>query len=215
MWLGLIAFCMFPIISRTLASTNAIPEIDTEFQKVTCGSAIKLTHQMTGYKIHSHGVNYGTGSMQQSVTGFKGKDDPNSFWMVFEAHGELPCKNGQTFKCGSHVRLQHVGTSKYLHSHLHQSPLSSNQEVSAFDGQDGIGNKGDNWQVKCATDFWRREKEVELVHQETSNYLSASTSYVYRSPIPGQLEVHASRYSGKGSKWIAQEGIYFADESVA
>jgi hypothetical protein len=37
--------------------------------KVTCGSAIKLTHTQTGYKLHSHDIKYGSGSGQQVGSG--------------------------------------------------------------------------------------------------------------------------------------------------
>lgn len=38
--------------------------------------------------------------------------------------------------CDSIIRLQHAGTNKFLHSHQHRSPLSNQQEISAFDGLD-------------------------------------------------------------------------------
>jgi hypothetical protein len=41
-------------------------------------------------------------------------------------------------KCGSVIRLQHVATEKYLHSHHHAAPLSGNQEVSAYEGDKGM-----------------------------------------------------------------------------
>ena len=41
--------------------------------------------------------------------------------------------------CGSVVRLQHLQTRLFLHSHKFSAPLSGNQEVSCF----GDGNVGD------------------------------------------------------------------------
>jgi len=35
---------------------------------LTCGSSIKLKHKETKYWLHSHSINWGTGSGQQSVT---------------------------------------------------------------------------------------------------------------------------------------------------
>lgn len=35
------------------------------FEKVTCGSMIKLTNAHSGVKLHSHEVKYGSGSQQQ------------------------------------------------------------------------------------------------------------------------------------------------------
>ena len=44
-------------------------------------------------------------------------------------------------KCGEVIRLQHLSTKRNLHSHLFQSPMSRNQEVSAF-GENGLGDTG-------------------------------------------------------------------------
>lgn len=38
-------------------------------------------------------------------------------------------EQGDVIPNGSIVRLQHVRTRKWLHSHLHQSPISGNLEV--------------------------------------------------------------------------------------
>lgn len=50
--------------------------------QVTCGSVIKLQHWQTGHLLHSHDIAYGSGSGQQSVTGFQGGDDSNSYWVI-------------------------------------------------------------------------------------------------------------------------------------
>ena len=52
--------------------------IDIEFDHVTCGSTIKLTHRPSGYRLHSHEIPYGSGSRQQSVTGF-----PSAFFELW------------------------------------------------------------------------------------------------------------------------------------
>lgn len=50
--------------------------------QVTCGSVIKLQHANTGVNLHSHEISYGSGSGQQSVTGYTGGDDANDYWAV-------------------------------------------------------------------------------------------------------------------------------------
>ncbi|CAG8746522.1 9644_t:CDS:2, partial [Racocetra fulgida] len=77
----------------------------------------------------------GTGSGQQSVTGLPSSDDPDSLWIV-KGTIVLILIFSETIKCGDLIRLQHVGTERFLHSHYHRSPLSNQQEVSAFDGLD-------------------------------------------------------------------------------
>ncbi|KAF9974855.1 Stromal cell-derived factor 2-like protein 1 [Actinomortierella ambigua] len=170
-------------------------------------------------RLHSHAVTYGSGSGQQSVTAYPGGDDPNSLWIVMGAHGHT-CERGEPVPCGSTIRLRHVNTRKFLHSHgQHRSPMSGGYEVSAYDGMD----QGDNWIVQCLSGtasktrgVWLRETPIQLAHQDTdSALLTASKRYTYGSPIPGQLEVAghaASRFIGASDqRWIAQEGVYFAE----
>ena len=45
-------------------------------------SVIKLKSQHYGAHLHSHKVNYGSGSGQQSVTGFGEGEDNNDYWLV-------------------------------------------------------------------------------------------------------------------------------------
>ena len=49
---------------------------------MTCGSVVKLQHASTGVNLHSHEISYGSGSGQQSVTGYTGGDDANDYWAV-------------------------------------------------------------------------------------------------------------------------------------
>lgn len=63
------------------------------FERVTCASTVKLTNKDNGHRLHSHGVSYGSGSGQQSVTGFSAADDGNSFWMIEASSGKY-CSRG-------------------------------------------------------------------------------------------------------------------------
>jgi len=51
------------------------------------------------------------------------------------------CERGSPVACGQEIRLQHLTTGKNLHSHHFSSPLSSQQEISAF-GEEGEGDTG-------------------------------------------------------------------------
>ncbi|ORY96378.1 MIR motif-containing protein [Syncephalastrum racemosum] len=151
----------------------------------------------------------GSGSGQQSITAFPEKDDSNSFWIV-QAGSHRGCHRGEPVPCGATIRLRHSNTKGFLHSHLHQSPLSHQQEVSCFDGQD----TGDDWKVECAnpsSKFWLREEPIQLVHLDSKVYLSTSPNHRYGQPIPGQLEVAGTKSQSANTRWAAQEGIYFAE----
>lgn len=176
---------------------------------VTCGSVIKLEHLQSKHRLHSHEVTYGSGSGQQSVTGFPEYDDPNSLWQVTK----FPigsCRQGTPIKSGSTIRLMHQATRRNLHSHNVKSPLSGNQEVSCF-GDQGVGDSGDKWVVETASGkgLWKRGDVVYFKHIDTGKYLSASTKHRFGSPIPGQLEVSGISSRSQSTKWAANEGYYF------
>ncbi|KAL4556186.1 hypothetical protein LXL04_038829 [Taraxacum kok-saghyz] len=99
--------------------------------EITYGSVIKLMHKKTKFRLHSHNVPYGSGSGQQSVTGFPNVDDANSYWVhnIFIPSPETSMKAGDNIKAGTIIRLQHLKTKKWLHSHLHGSPISGNLEI--------------------------------------------------------------------------------------
>ncbi|TPX58915.1 hypothetical protein SpCBS45565_g07876 [Spizellomyces sp. 'palustris'] len=199
----------FGLILHALAVGQTAFVIEDEFKRVSCSSVIKLAHK-TGCRLHSHAITYGTGSGQQAVTCNPAADNTDDYFWVQTGLGSPSCKRGQEIPCNSIVRLMHLNTKKYLHSHAgHASPFTRNQEVSAFDGTD----KGDNWKVICVDKndkFWTRESPIRLVHEETGKYLSASPQHVYRVNPPGQVEVSGLGSASSDDIWTAQEGIYFS-----
>ncbi|XP_077021463.1 stromal cell-derived factor 2 isoform X2 [Tamandua tetradactyla] len=106
---------------------------------VTCGSVVKLLNTRHNVRLHSHDVRYGSGSGQQSVTGVSSVDDSNSYWRI-RGKTATVCERGTPIRCGQPIRLTHVNTGRNLHSHHFTSPLSGNQEVSAF-GEEGEGEQ--------------------------------------------------------------------------
>jgi len=139
------------------------------------------------------------------VTGTDVKEDVNSYWTV-KGTVEKQCSRGQPIDCGAIVRLQHSSTLKNLHSHHFSSPLSNNQEVSAF-GKDGEGDTGDNWTVMCSGDYWERDTAMRLKHVDTEVWLSLS-GHTYGRPIHGQMEVCGVSYPDSASYWKTAEGVF-------
>lgn len=117
-----------------------------------------------------------------------------------------PCVRGEPLECGSDIRLQHVQTRKYLHSHIFKSPLSSQQEVSAFGGDDD-SDTGDYWTVHCKSRYWQKNETVKFKHVDTGMWLSLSGN-IYGRPIFGQLEVVCSSSAESSSYWKTAEGVY-------
>eukprot|EP00835_Amoeboradix_gromovi_P004710 NODE_385_length_9550_cov_0.159877.p3 type:complete len:213 gc:universal NODE_385_length_9550_cov_0.159877:6293-6931(+) len=193
------------LVLTLFASSSELP---SGFERVTFGSLIKLVHHKSDYRLNSIGVNYASGSGQQVVTSVPTAKDTNSYWMVRNGFSEEQQDLGTVVSCDSIIRLQHANTQKHLHSHYHSSPVSKQQEVSAF----GEENLDDNWKVICTHgDFWTRDEPIQLLHIGTDKYLSSSESHSFGNPIQGQLEIYASANDDE-SKWKASEGIYVGED---
>jgi len=181
--------------------------VATSYTTVTCGSTVRLANKGSGYRLHSHEVSYGqSGSGQQSVTAINDVANAESLFTIVGSTGS-PCSVGQPIANGAIVRLWHSGTGKWVHSHLHRSPISGNQEVSAYEGSDS----GDNWKVEVSSGaaHWMRDGYVRLVHVDTGKYLETHTQYQYGNPIRGHLEVYGGPFKSDRNLWKAQEGMYF------
>jgi dolichyl-phosphate-mannose--protein O-mannosyl transferase len=136
MRISLFIFSSILLIARAHISENEINET-VEKRIITCGSILRIQNVMTKFQyfilincsLHSHKLTWGSGSGQQSITAVQAHDDPNSLWIIKEAHGELPCETGTPIKCGQIIRFEHVNTGKNLHSHRFPSFVTDSQEV--------------------------------------------------------------------------------------
>jgi len=77
---------------------------------------------------------------------------------------ESPCVPGSALKRGDALRLQHTTTRKWLHSHGFQSPLTHNQEVSAY-GSDSDSDGGDVWIIEWESKakMWKQDGKVRTI----------------------------------------------------
>jgi len=182
--------------------------IEEGFEKVTCGSIVKLANVASDYRLHSHEIRYGTGSGEQSVTGFPHGSDHNSYWVVRYITDGVICPTGTPLKCGSVIQLQHLKTKKFLRVFPeHSSPLSQQQEVSVTSEHSKKG-----FIVTCDLVHWLREKPIRLRVEEGGAWLKSDVSHKFMQPIYGQLEVAAVPYEdGENTMWVAKEGIYYAE----
>ncbi|XP_021866461.2 stromal cell-derived factor 2-like protein [Spinacia oleracea] len=187
------------------SSVSAAPA--SEGVEVTFGSVIKLMHERTKFRLHSHDVPYGSGSGQQSVTGFPNVDDANSYWVV-KPVPDTSAKQGDPIKSGTIIRLQHTKTRKWLHSHLHASPISGNLEVSCYGG-DSTSDTGDHWklEIEGKGKIWKQDQKIRLNHVDTRGYLH-SHDKKYQRIAGGQQEVCGVKDKGRDNIWVAAEGVY-------
>ncbi|KAI6183266.1 MIR domain containing protein [Aphelenchoides bicaudatus] len=180
----------------------------SEDPSITCTSVLKLSNVQDKSRLHSHDVKYGSGSQQQSVTGTNNFDDVNSHWQILGTI-EKPCQRGDLIKCGDIVRLLHLTTRCFLHSHDFAAPLSrSYQEVSCFGKDDEASDTGDYWEVMCNGDYWTDDETIQLKHKDTRKFLGVSGNQ-YGRPIAGQKEiVGLDSGSSYNTQWKTAEGIY-------
>ena len=84
------------------------------------------------------------------------------FISCFSAQGASAAQGGPIAK-GQSIRLLHSATDKWLHSHLFKSPLSGQQEVSAF-GSKVQSDTGDSWSVwwDGGAHTWTQDMTVRL-----------------------------------------------------
>ncbi|KAJ8751905.1 hypothetical protein K2173_026121 [Erythroxylum novogranatense] len=176
--------------------------------EITYGTVVKLMHERTKFRLHSHDVPYGSGSGQQSVTGFPAVDDSNSYWIVRPEPG-TDAKQGHIVKTGTIIRLQHMRTRKWLHSHLHASPISGNMEVSCFGGDNNESDTGDYWRllIEGSGKTWKQDQRIRLQHVDTGGYLH-SHDKKYQRIAGGQQEVCGVREKRADNVWLAAEGVY-------
>jgi len=210
--MALVGLALVTLLVVFHSSASPPVEAASQGKEVTYGSVIKLKHERTKYRLHSHEVPYGSGSGQQSVTAFPGVEDGNSHWIVRPASDdehENEHEQGDIVPNGSVVRLQHVRTRKWLHSHLHQSPISGNLEVSAFGGDEQT-DTGDYWrlEIEGKGNVWMQDQKVRLRHVDTNGYLH-SHDKKYSRIVQGQQEVCGVMKKNADNLWTAAEGIYF------
>ncbi|CAD6991284.1 unnamed protein product [Ceratitis capitata] len=105
-----------------------------------------------------------------------------------------------------HYTFRTLDNQKNLHSHHFPSPLSGEQEVSAY-GDEGAGDTGDHWELVCSNDEWVRDAHVRLRHLDTGSYLGMSGRSFGR-PISGQMEVVGFSSPQHGTRWTTAEGLY-------
>lgn len=121
--------------------------------------------------MHSHIQTYPAGSTQQQVTCYHYKDNNNE-WIVLPKWEEPEYNNQDPIRFvqnGDVIRLQHVPTTRQLHSHVIPAPVSKlNNEVSAY-GNESVGDIHDYWVVEIVDDIKQgRKGEVNRIHSLTT-----------------------------------------------
>ena len=126
-------------------------------------------------------------STQQCVTSFPNVDDSNSYWIV-KPIPDSSDKQGDVITSGTVLRLQYMKTRRWLHIHLHLSPISGNLEVSCFGREDQF-DTGDHWrfEIEGKGNVWMQDQRIGLQHLNTGGCLH-SHDKKYTRIVGGQQE---------------------------
>ena len=155
-------------------------------QVIRYGVPIKLRHVETGHALHSHPIKYESGSRQQEITGFEGRDE-NDWWIIKGPHSKerINAPIGTPVTNNSILRLEHLLTGKNLHSHPNnKSPASLQGEVTGY-GEHGVGDDNDNWRIEISNeqpgDSLRLGLHFRLIHVKTNYALHSHHEFKTRS----------------------------------
>lgn len=174
-----------------------------------------------GGLLHSHIQTYPEGSKQQQVTCYHHKDSNNHWYLRAPREKDINEYESadedfvRFVKDGDYVRLQHVPTSRNLHSHPVNAPITTGQwEVSGY-GNDTVGDINDNWKVEIVDDFVYKDKErvrslttrFRLRHEKLNCLLTADNSVLPQWGFK-QIEVYCdknNRTDSPYSMWNVEE----------
>ncbi|XP_005390250.1 PREDICTED: protein O-mannosyl-transferase 2 isoform X2 [Chinchilla lanigera] len=179
---------------------------------------VKNLRMAIGY-LHSHRHLYpeGIGARQQQVTTYLHKDY-NNLWIIKKHNTNSADPLDPSFpvefvRHGDIIRLEHKETSRNLHSHYHEAPLTRKHfQVTGY-GINGTGDSNDFWRIEVVNrKFGNRIKvlrsRIRLIHLVTGCVLGSSGKIL---PKWGweQLEVTCTPYLKQtlNSIWNVEDHI--------
>uniref|UniRef100_A0A8C5G3H0 Protein O-mannosyl-transferase 2 n=1 Tax=Gouania willdenowi TaxID=441366 RepID=A0A8C5G3H0_GOUWI len=113
------------------------------------GSTITMKNlRIAGGYLHSHWHLYpeGVGAKQQQITAYLHKDY-NNLWLVHRPN-KTQSGSPDLVRHGDLIRLEHKETTRNLHSHVHEAPLTKKHHQVTGYGINGTGDANDLWQVE-------------------------------------------------------------------
>ncbi|XP_074812121.1 protein O-mannosyl-transferase 2 isoform X3 [Natator depressus] len=150
------------------------------------GSVITMKNlRMAGGYLHSHWHLYpeGVGARQQQVTAYLHKD-LNNLWVIKKHDSNTadhldPSHSVEFVRHGDVIRLEHKETSRNLHSHQHEAPMTRKHfQVTGY-GINGTGDANDFWRIevvgrKAGKRIKVLRSQIRLTHLATGCILGSS-----------------------------------------
>jgi dolichyl-phosphate-mannose--protein O-mannosyl transferase len=165
---------------------------------VAFGDYIRLKHIKTGQVLHSHDLEYKTGSLRHQVTCFDGRDE-NDWWQIESAKNETGY-----VKYGSTIKLRHEATGRRLYTVVgYQSPSTDQQEVCCYNTDDG----NDRWKVVGGTGALEANNTLQLTHIASDVRLHShkNTFKIFGEGLSKQQEVTAFGGHDDNDHWTICE----------
>ncbi|XP_067894519.1 protein O-mannosyl-transferase 2 isoform X2 [Heterodontus francisci] len=185
-------------------------------EHIAYGSEITIKNVRTaGGYLHSHWHLYpeGVGARQQQVTAYLHKDN-NNLWIVRKPENTPDADDtAQHIRHGDVFRLEHKETSRNMHSHQHEAPLTKKHfQVTGY-GINGTGDSNDFWRIEVVGgqngDLIKvLRSKIRLIHVATGCVLYSSGKSL---PKWGweQVEVSCSPYLKEtpNSLWNVEDHV--------
>ncbi|KAJ8341545.1 hypothetical protein SKAU_G00338360 [Synaphobranchus kaupii] len=180
------------------------------------GSVITVKNlRIAGGYLHSHWHLYpeGVGAHQQQVTAYLHKD-LNNLWLVRRPNNEDDeSETPELVRHGDIIQMEHKETTRNLHSHRHEAPITKKHfQVTGY-GLNGTGDTNDLWQVEVSGG--RKGDPIKVLRSKV-RFLHLSTGCVLYSsgktlPKWGweQVEVTCSPYlkDTSNTQWNIEDHI--------
>jgi hypothetical protein len=147
----------------------APPYLNPTPAKVTCYSSIKLAHEASGHRLHSHKIAYSRGSRQQSVTALPDADDGTSYWTVVGS--KVGGGGGGGWRQGGGERRDGPRGANRPVVSAPTPPSPSVQDEPCAPGQP-----------------LKKQQRLRLQHASSRKWLH---SHLYQSPLSGNQEVRS------------------------
>ncbi|CAN0137959.1 unnamed protein product [Phaeothamnion confervicola] len=194
-------------IYGAVLATLLSPVLQSSKAKIRYGDYVVFKHFTTGHYLTSldgHLLNHVGGSVQQITFGATNPDE-NSYWVIRSSNGHDPREHdGKEVKVGELIRIYHLATNLYLHSHSTASPKSigappgeQQREVTAS----AHNNVQDNWTVANKEPYpfgtkWR------FMHSDGAQYLHSHDRAVGVKGRSGTNEVTCCKDKNEDDFWV-------------
>jgi len=195
------------ILYGTVLATLLSPVLQTRKAKIRYGDSVVFKHFTTGHYLTSiDGQNFShiDGSGQQITFGAASPDE-NSCWVIRSSHGNDPrAYDGKEIKEDDVIRIYHLTTNLYLHSHSTPSPTSLGAPVSEQQREvtaSAHNNIQDNWSIS-AKELYTFGTKWRFMHSDGAQYLHSHDRPIGIRGRSNTYEITCCKDKNEDDFWI-------------